>query len=594
MTAIILILFPGLLFFYLPISKKIHFFEAVIFAIALSLSFWISGFWILKFLPLSFTTFIYLSVALSLIIAIFKHKASLALPSFKFSDLFSFFLVIFLFLLFIPLYHQQVAPAGADMASHSYLARLIQEHNGFPKSYEPIVPVRHFGAAPFGFSTLVAAISLLSDLPIYRSALLLTSFTYPLFGIALFVFLKNYFSLFVSSLTTLLVLLIGSEITSYLTWGGNPTILSIAFLLFGLAYGLRISQLNYLSPKYIVLLSLLFYTSFTIHHIPFVNVLFFVPAIGFYLIFKKSHRRKYLPFLGYLFLFLFILAVPFFLSLKLPSETTIEWVKSWQRRDCYWVGNWQNAYRTIPLYIQGRIGKNLFAMLILGLFSSFFIKMKHKFWFFAFLLLITIIILNSRYWFLPLSPLLYPDRAVSVGVVSMAFFVGCLFHFCLDLIQRITRSRLVSIVLLLVFLAGPPIHGQWLISRARENYEELRRNSASLSSITQDDINAFHWISDHTTIIDVFDNNYGDAGIWIPAIAYRKVIANDASPYDFDELEKGVKHLTPSYVYIGSKTVYPDPDAMFFFADMLKKSPNHELVYSSGNALVYKIKKQED
>ena len=587
-TPLLLFVFPGSIFIYSRLSRRMSLFEAVVYSIVLSLSYWVCGFWILKLLPLSFTGFIYFSLALSFIIHIFYRRSDFSLPSFNLSDALSFVLSIFLFLLFILLYYQQIVPAGVDPATHGYIARLIQEYNGFPETYEPIVPIQRFGSSPIGFSVLTAAVSLLTNLPIYRSALLFVSLTYFLFGLALFLFLRSYFSVFISSLTTLSVLLIGSDITKYIEWGGNPSILSLAFLLFGISFGLRVLQFGYLSRKNIALLSLFLYASFTIHHIPFVTILFLFPIIGLYLVLKKSDWTKYFIHLGYLFLFLFILAIPFFLSLKLPSTETLEFIKSWQRyTEHAWVGNWKNAFITIPLYLQMRIGKTLFLLFVLGLFSAIFFKVRHSVWFFISLFIMTVLVLNSRYWFLPLSPLLYPDRIVSVGVIPLSYFVGSFYSTCSRLIQKISTDRVFLTSVFIVLVLWLPLGRRSFVHQAIFNYTNTLQASLDYSLLSEDDIKAFHWILRHTSIKDVFINNYGDAGVWIPAIAYRKVTVNDHDPYDLEELRDGASRLTPTYVYLGSRPIY---SSISITLDELEHSIRYELIYSSGNARVYKIR----
>lgn len=584
---LLLFLFPGLLIFYLPLFKKFSFVESLLFVIVLSLSFSICGFWFLKFIPLPVTVFLNLTFWGSLVVLLAKYKGHYSLPSFKMRDISYVLLTIVLIYLFHPLYFQQIAPSGADMARHTLVARLIQEKNRYPENYQPLLPITHFGASPFGFSLIAANISLLSKLPVYRSTLLLTMFAYPLFGLGLYIFLKNYFSSFISLLTTFLVLFSSIEVTRYLYWGGNPTIVSIAFLLFALSLAQRMSKKDFPYFPNIFLLSSIIFASFTTHNIPPTIASFSILPVGLYLILKNPSRGTFLPLI-YLFLSLALLSVPFLTSTKLPTKETIDWVKDWQRNQLHsWTGNWFDSVKTIPLYIKARINSPLFDFSIAGLIVSLFVKNKYKYWFYLSLFTIFVIILNSRYWFLPLSPLLYPDRTVTVALVPISFFAAFFLSNIQALLKKfggVAFSYLVILILFLIF----PAEKRNILNQSKLNYKDTLEGSRNESSVTPDDIKAFDWISKNTNQEVLFDNNYGDAGLWIPAIAYRATKVNHVLPADFDELQKMFNHK-PNYMYLGGKIVYPQ---MMSLPKTLGYSNLYQLVYSSGDTKVYKMKDQ--
>ena len=218
---------------------------------------------------------------------------------------------------------------------------------------------------------------------------------------------------------------------------------------------------------------------------------------------------------------------------------------------------------------------------------SFFVKIKHKYWFYASLLVIFIIILNSRYWFLPLSPLLYPDRAISVAIIPISFFIGSLLH-KFPIYPYSTRGQFLSYILIIILISIYPVEKQTLLRKTIENYRWIYKESAQKVSVTQDDIKVLNWISENTKQDEIFDNNYGDAGIWIPAIAYRKTKVNHSVPADFDELSK-MSSLKPTYAFVGRKIVYPP---MTLYSKVLGYNDRYELVYSSGNAKVYRVKNE--
>jgi hypothetical protein len=105
-----------------------------------------------------------------------------------------------------------------------------------------------------------------------------------------------------------------------------------------------------------------------------------------------------------------------------------------------------------------------------------------------------------------------------------------------------------------------------------------------------DDLKAFRWIETYTPPNAVIMNRYGDAGIYLPGIAGRKVTINDSGPYEFDELYIWEKSLpTTDYAYIGSYHMYGHPE--FTLEDLTSNPQKYTLVYSSGNAKVFQVNK---
>lgn len=582
---VLLFIFPGALIFYLSFSKKLSFSEAVVSIIFFSLSYWIVSFWALKIIPLSFSNYINLTFLTSLFLILINHKRKYHLSLPKKADIALLTLALILVIV-LGRINLLVAPAGADMATHTYTAKLINKVDGFPKSYRPILPVDGFGSSPFGFSTLTATFSQVSGLPEYRSALFTIFLTYVLFGLALYMFLNIYFSESVSFITTPIIMFGSYDTLQYLSWGGDPTILAISFLIYGLFLAFYLKRESQFSPKSAIILSIPFYAFFTTHHSPFmVAASFIIPTLLIYFFINKvSFKKVVLPFLMFL-ASLFVMSIPFLSSLKFPSETTLEWIREWQ--GLFWQGNISNAFITVPEFLQTIIGKIVSLLLALGMLSSFYIKVKHKNWFLLSFIWLFVIILNSRYWLLPFSPLLYPDRAVTVSLISISFFVAACLTLFESFLTKIFKSKILAAIVITAIVMVTPFYGYSLLYESIFRYELFIVGNDKYSSVTKDDLKAFEWISENTTTEDVFDNNYGDAGIWIPAIAFRRVIKNDSGPYVFDELKENKDNLEPNYVYVGSKVLFDN--SAEFTNSSLSQSKSAQLVFSSGKAKVYKL-----
>lgn len=109
-------------------------------------------------------------------------------------------------------------------------------------------------------------------------------------------------------------------------------------------------------------------------------------------------------------------------------------------------------------------------------------------------------------------------------------------------------------------------------------------DSVLMCPVIQADIDAFKWVDRTISEKAVFINNYGDAGLWIPAITGRSI----TNPYGqlFPAYKPKVGKLKPNYIYIGAKVVY----GIEFKREYLESHPwKYKRVYSKGGAQVWKI-----
>ncbi|MBU3941352.1 MAG: hypothetical protein KKF74_00375, partial [Nanoarchaeota archaeon] len=208
---IIIFIFPGILIFYLKYFKKIGLSEIIVYTIGISLSFWICAFWILRFIKIPFTILFYAVFAACfgcvLYCAYFKKSSNIKID---YKEIIIIAVFIIVLLLYASIMRNQIVAAGADMSMHTYISRLIYETNGFPLTYQPILPINHFGAYSTGFQSLSALISLISNLPVYRSTLLMTGFTYFFFVLCLYAFLRMFYNRWVSITASVIISFAGS------------------------------------------------------------------------------------------------------------------------------------------------------------------------------------------------------------------------------------------------------------------------------------------------------------------------------------------------------------------------------------------------
>ena len=90
------------------------------------------------------------------------------------------------------------------------------------------------------------------------------------------------------------------------------------------------------------------------------------------------------------------------------------------------------------------------------------------------------------------------------------------------------------------------------------------------------------WLEKHTNKTDVIQNNYGDAGLWIPSIIFRPITEAHINLIYMDK----IKPLgEPKYIYIGKKRVYHCPLKNSAF----KNDDKYESVYSNQGVYIYRI-----
>lgn len=589
-TALIVVLFiypplllailPGILFFYHPLAKKSSAFENIIYTLFLSISFYIVGFWLLKYLPINLTTFIYAAWTTTLMFLLLSQKPP-NLIKINSTDVFAFVFIAILFVLFGRIYFLRQVASGADMATHSYIARVIEYNNAFPSSYEPFVPISTFGSYPFGLPLVSASVSLLTNLPVYKATLALSLITYVLLACGFLVFLTNYFKLSVAIATTVFLLLLGRDITIYLAWGGNPTIMGMAFLLLGVAFFIKTLKAKDLSLLNAAITAVVLYASFSIHQIPLISTLFLIPILALANFFT-GQKQVAIYMIKTAFL-LGLLSLTFLSGLEVPQSILGRIFQMQNEPKIIAGGSPIIIFLSAVDYVRVRIGGEILAFGLAGMVISKITKLEHGGVFFVWCTLVILQIANSKVWFLPLSPLLYPDRLATILQIPLSVFVG----YSIDkLLNHYNNSKTFQINFYTATFALFALY--WAIGfRFLPYYQDTLKDTSTAEMVTSNDLAAFSWIQENTEERAIFLNNYGDAGIWLPAIAGRKVKINDAGPYDLDEVERAGQRLKENYVFIGDKVTYPN------HINLTKKqfdgSANYKLLFEAGEAKVYQV-----
>lgn len=581
---ITLLFAPGILIYFFLDNKKVSFFDSFIYTVVVSLSWWITSFWLLRIFPVNIELFINFCVVFTFLIIIFLNTKNYQFSSLTKYDVLTFILSFIPVFFLLSMFQGLIVPPGADMATHTYVAKLIVEKGTFPLNYEPLLSGGEFGSSPIGLSVLTAYLNIFGNIPIYSAALIITQLSYVLLILGLFIFVKYYFGKLSAFIAVYVMIWLGDDVLNYASWGGNTTILSIAILIF--CFNLFLTFLKFKKKKYIhsLILSLILFAGFTTHFIPFVLLFYWIA--GFILVNYKQLRsiknEINLKFFTWTIITLSFFLLLFLTQVKFPSQTIFEITRKWHTYILELDGNLLNNFiYKIPNFFDTKTGIIPMLFVVLGILIPSKKGNRNKNFFLIFFIISLFVILNSKYWFLPLSPILFPDRVLTSTIIPMSYFVGSVtIHFLNFLKNKLLKNYTVIIAIIMFFGLS--------LTQAVDKYRGIVENFKKYEMVTRKDLNAMQWIALNTNENSVFKNNYTDAGIWIPGISFRKITSNDANMNDIEIARNNLK-LDYDYVFIGEKNPYFSAD--YFDDAEYKDNPKYNLVFTSGKAKIYqKIK----
>ena len=577
---------PGSLLLLCPIRKRVNVVVMLGFVVALSISFWIVTSWIIKIASIPIQPFAYFVIISALCLSvIFRKRILLAEIEFAKEDRIVLSVLGVTVLLKFVLLILVIVPPGADMSMHTYLAHLIVKKGAIPSTFEPLLPIELSGSYALGFHYLVALVSLFSRMPVYKAGLIVACFSHALFPLGIYVFLRRFSGTWDALVISIVISFICGLPQSLIAAGANPTVLAIDLLVISSVWLFDIKRSMSWTRRCV--LSIILTAAPLTHAIPSIGYVYIVVPVLFFLMISTAFEGR--KEAGHLYrnsffvaLFVGLLLTPYFLSMEVHlSQGEINWVRNWQ--GVAFLG----SIKGVPFELEKRLGGVpliLFALekklgwiflLISGLGFLVVVlrgeRSKYPFILYSFMLLLLII--NWRYWILPFSYLLYPDRLAILLTIPMAV----LGTSAISWILSHYRERVVRIVL----SGGLLVISCWFYSYA------YVLPSIHLSAVTDADLRAFQWIEENSEEGAVFLNNYGDAGLWIPGIVLRPAVVIHSNPVYLDEFRRQQLSFLPEYVYIGAKIAYKQH--IFLKKGDLEARPELcRKVYDDDGAVIFK------
>jgi hypothetical protein len=581
---LLLLMLPGMLVLYLPWWRHRFLSDLLVLVVGTSIAFWIVTFWFLPYSRIPWSAWAYGVLVLAVVsmgVGLWLwHDRDLVVVDR--GDMFAVvLLVIATALRFSFVWRWPLAPAGADMSMHSYMAALIAARDTVPSSHLPLLPIDSFGAYPVGFQALTALMSTLGGIPIYRSAMLMEACTLAFLTLAFYAFVRVFWDGPTSAMVALLVTFLPRNPQYFVQWGGDPTLLALGLLVMSLAFLQCLEEKMSLSMWCVC--ALFVAASVFTHLIPVIGLGYAMLPVGAYVAIDRFHTKRAalkpvienLLAIGLLSGLFVGVCLPTILSTAV-SMAEIEWVRHFQQRGAggAWGGTIGNAMVTIPPYLTEKIfGAPFVTLSVLGLLVLAYRRPHLALASGIYALTVVGLVINSMYWLLPLSYAIYPERVALLLLLPCAVGIGAL----LDGVRHLVARRAVllwGVAALIVFVA------------VSHNEKLLHKGMIRNALLSEADLKAIQWIAETTAPGTVVQNRYGDAGLWIPAIAFRPITDPHLSPFFFDEFRAASPRLKAEYVYIGKKKLLGEPIAREEF----ESRPNlYRKVYDRDGVLIYAI-----
>jgi len=437
------VLFPAVGMFVLPAAllwalgsfRSLDRFTRAIYCIFFGISCWTWLPWLTRYVPISLSSLIWvvvLALAGILVFLAMSHKRQPRRPTRRLGKsaclVLAVLTAVIMLARLLPAIYPNVPP-GVDMSMHTYYARMVMDSNGIPQTHRPFLPIDSFGEYPIGFALLIACTSLISGLEVQTGAMLWTCLTYVLLTFGLFLLLRVWFSPVISLSTAAISAFLAASPQIYSEGGGNPTVLSFAFILAALGLFFRLSR--YHSFLELLVQASLWAAALLTHSIPFLGATYFLVAfaLGFSIFAWASKRlhelRAYAGRCILVFVVALLLVSPFIAGFSPHiSDKDIEFSKSWQRdRGHSWKGTIQDSLWTIPQYTLFTFKKPFVYIVLLGLLIST-LSWRMRLSIFLCALVPIGLVVNSQYWVLPFSYALYPERMAMMLIAPMALLLG--------------------------------------------------------------------------------------------------------------------------------------------------------------------------
>ncbi len=588
---LLLPLVPGVLLLETPLARRLDRVVLWIQVVAVSLAFWMLAFWLLRWLPLPLgASFRGASLAVGIALTVLRVRARPALPRANPVDT----AILALLLLVVPALRLvpmtlAVVPAGADMSMHTYVTALIALADGVPDSYRPLLGIDAFGGFPVGFPTLAALVVKLTGLSPHRAAFVLTAVSHALLTPALYAVARARASrgaALLAALTFSFAVLLPQR---FVVWGGNPTVFAIAFAVLFLA---SLAEFRRWDRWDLLLAATSLAAVLAVHTIVFVQLCYLAGIPLAVLQLRRSRRDPSGMLRGAALVALAaLLAAPYLASVD-PGLVSPE-AKAFIRKfvldtDGAWHGTLADALWTIPGWWIRENGDRLWAFLPVAGLGAWALRRRDPetlALYLAAFAIAFVMVANIRLWWLPLSFLIYSERTVAMLGAPLALFFACGLDAALalwrarggwpPLPRRAFTALAPAAAVFLAVIAGTGFMRQYYARHVQDGVE--------LAAVTTADLAALRWLAEHGERGDAVRTNYGDAGAWVPGIAFLRGTGLHVNVAFLHLREKPAR---PRFALVGERCIYGDQTCRLT-REAIEAEGGWLLRHESGEAAVF-------
>lgn len=405
---------------------------------------------------------------------------------------------------------------GCDTAMHGYVTRLVIEQQGVPGTYRPLLPVDRFAGYSAGFHLIAASAAYFQPewLMAGLSAATAVAHVIAVFGLALLL------SLFAPSSTALLVAMVvfwfNRSLQTVVDWGGTPTMLSLGLVLSALAlFGYAIRER---SQVFAAMGATVWSAATLTHLIPAYTGLYVGMGLIAYWIWKYRPPLLFLlKSAGVSVAVAVACLAPFILNMDDPRSPALsQRIREWQHRmmdDAFTGDLFSDAYRSLM-----EVKFSLSDLTIISVTACvLWLLSRRRYRTLGFVsglsLLLFALTMNTGYWLLPFSELLYPERVMYFYVIPCGILT-CRTAEELEPLRARTRGLAVPVIA--VAVVGVGLHNCFLRYVDALAHPD-RRSDAGVMEV-------FAWIGEHTAPDAVIHVAYDTEGMWVPALSYRAAV----------------------------------------------------------------------
>ncbi|NTV24075.1 MAG: hypothetical protein HGA85_06940, partial [Nanoarchaeota archaeon] len=364
---------------------------------------------------------------------------------------------------------------------------------------------------------------------------------------SLYLFLKRHVSKEAAMSSSLIFSFLTWNPQGFAAWGGSPTIL---------AFALAIVFISFHQAQENLFLTGLFLCSVLLTHPIIFVCLFYLYGVSSLMLKRWRYDAKVVAVAV-------LLCLPYLVSMEnLATPSAVAWARGWVTNtqgntgfaaDIFSV--WYLAPRYMFWIIFGRGIENLILLFCIPGYLFLSKKNKESWRYVAMIVGVFFLLLNVNYFILPLSYAIYPERLALFLLLPLSLFFS---HF----VEALPGKKYFLLLAILLAIFYNPSH-----------FVAIQKGI-----VTSSDMAVFNYIDKNMPEEAVIENNYGDAGIYIPGILLRKVTVPHINLIYLDKQPS----QKSDYIFIGSNCVY----SCRLSAEEIGK--NHRLVFRDRDSYLFR------